>query len=132
MWSRNKGGWIDRQSPNSPSRGSKHSIGHGGGEGRNASFAHATRISIARHDVHLNIRCVTDSQDLIAIKVFLLYRSVFNGDFAVEHRRERVVNGALGHRFYPIRVHGRATINRAHDAQNTYAAIPLHRDLSNV
>src|SRR4029077_12250411 len=95
-------------------------------------LTHAARWLPALDDMDVDSWCLVYAQDLVGVEGGLLNTAVFDGDVAVERRRDSEDDRALDLRPDRIRVDDGTAIDRAGDAADTNRAVPRHFDFSNL
>src|SRR6266851_309215 len=123
---------IDRQLSQTLAGCRKDRVGHCRNDGRSPGLTHAARRLETLDDVDLDDRRLVHAQDLVGIEVGLLDTSVFEGDLAIERRRDAEDNRALDLRLNGVGIDDGAAIDRADDAPDTNRSVPRYFDFGNL
>src|SRR6266851_10386623 len=123
---------IDRQLSQTLAGCRKDRVGDGGNDGRGPGLAHPARRLEILDDVDLDRRRLIHAQYLVGVEIGLLDTSVFDGDLAIERRRDAEDNRALDLRLDSVGIDDGAAIDRADDPPDTNRAIPRHFDFGNL
>src|SRR5262249_53950250 len=81
-------GGVDRQFAYALASRGKDRVGDRGHNGRCPGLAHPARRLEILHDVDLDGRCLIHAQNLVSVEIGLLDTAIFEGDFAIERRRD--------------------------------------------
>src|SRR6266403_36725 len=123
---------VDRQLSQALASCRKDRVGYCRDDQRSPGLAHSAWWLRTLDDVDLDGRRLIDTQDLVGIEVGLLDTSVFEGDLAIERRRDAEVDRALDLRPDGVGIDDGAAIDRADNAPDTNRPVPRHFDFGNL
>src|SRR5713101_5122529 len=82
--------------------------------------------------MNLDGRRLVYAQDLIVVEIALLDAPIFEGDLAIERRRDAEHDGALDLRLDGVGIDRDAAIDRADDPADANCSVPRHLDFDNL